>query len=248
MKILKIVITVFTLTLTSNAKAESLQLYLENFPPYNYAEGKQLKGINTEIIQKLCEHTAIECDMTLYPWTRAYNLALNNNNAGVFSTGFSPERQNLFKWVGPLEASGTLIYRLKTRTDIELSDISQLRSYSIAIVRDTVTKQFMLNLDLVDEENFIEFSYLEEYLPLFFSGKVDLITGSKYTLPYILRELHYTSTLMEPIYSLGDSVYGNYLALNKNIDDAIVSKLNAALAKLKQEPEYQEIINKYTNP
>ncbi len=123
------------------ACAKTLQLYYEQFPPYNYQEDGKMLGINSEIIQAICQDVGVDCEFTLFPWTRAFNLAKTEANAGVFSTGMSSERRPQFQWVGPLAASNTSLYKLKSRTDIKFSDETGLRAYSVAVVRDTITKQ-----------------------------------------------------------------------------------------------------------
>lgn len=245
LKRLTTIILALIWTLPFVAKGKSLNLYLENFPPHNYAENNQLKGVNTDIVNLLCSRAGIVCKMSLVPWNRGYNLALTKDNAGVFSTAYSPERRDLFKWVGPLYTSETKLFRLKSRPEITYSEYYQFRGYSVAWVRGSVTKQVMLDKNLVEENSFIEFSYLEEYLPLFFSGKIDLISGSEHTLAYTLEELGYSLEQLEPVYVLGDNQYGYYLALNKQVDDTVVEALNAQLASLKEGTEYQTIIRRY---
>lgn len=41
-------------------------------------------------------------EIRIYPWSRAYVTALEEENSAAFMTVRSKKRENLFKWVGPL--------------------------------------------------------------------------------------------------------------------------------------------------
>ena len=88
----------------------SMVLLTENFPPYNmakngknFAQNENLEGIAVDILRETFNRAGISYSMTLrFPWERIYNLALENPGYGVFVTARIPEREALFKWVGPL--------------------------------------------------------------------------------------------------------------------------------------------------
>lgn len=92
------------------AERPSLVLLTENFPPYNmakngknFAQNQNLEGIAVDILRETFERAGVDYSMTLrFPWQRIYNLAMDNPNYGVFVTARVPEREHLFKWVGPL--------------------------------------------------------------------------------------------------------------------------------------------------
>lgn len=231
----------------AQANTDTLQLYYEQFPPYNYEDKGAMQGINAEIVQVICMKAEIQCQFTLLPWTRAFSLAQSEKNAGVFSTGMSSERRSKFLWVGPLVSGSTRIFKLKSRTDIRYSEVEGLRQYSVAVVRNTVTKFIMMQQGVADADNFVEFSFLEDYLPLFFEGKVDLIPGSDLALSYQLRRLNLPLEAVEPVFTLNEDGLGNYLALNKATSPVIADKLNEALVELKEQGWVGQKVKQYQN-
>lgn len=56
----------------------------------------------------------------------------------------SSERHPKFLGVGPLVADRTSVFKLKSRTDITYAEVEGLRQYSVAVVRNTVTKFIMM--------------------------------------------------------------------------------------------------------
>lgn len=233
-------------TISAIASDKTLHIYLEDFPPYNYIDAGDIKGINTELVQYVCEATQTTCQFTLLPWARALHLTLQEPDSGLYSTGMSAQRQSLFKWVGPLVSSQTTIYKLKHRKDIVFSNVNKLKGYSIAVVRKTVSQQMILEHGLVNADDFIEFGYLSEYIPLFFAGKIDLIPGSSITSPYHLPKLGYRFEDLEVMATIDDQALGNYLAFNTSVSDELVQRMNVALAKYRDEGHVEQVIQRYS--
>lgn len=97
------------------ARAETLVLLTENLVPFNmavnggnYAKNDGISGISTDTVRAACERAQIECQLILrFPWDRVYQQALSEPGYGVFSTARTPEREDKFKWVGPLASLST---------------------------------------------------------------------------------------------------------------------------------------------
>ena len=85
-------------------------LLTENFPPYNmavngknFAQEENINGIAVDIVKEMFKRAGVQYNLTLrFPWDRIYKLALEKPNYGVFVTARLPEREQLFKWVGPI--------------------------------------------------------------------------------------------------------------------------------------------------
>ncbi|KPX12183.1 Uncharacterized protein ALO75_05082, partial [Pseudomonas syringae pv. coryli] len=94
----------------SESTPYSMVLLTENFPPFNmavdgknFAQENNIDGIAAEVVREMFKRANIGYSMTLrFPWDRVYKLALEKPGYGVFSTTPLPERENLFKWVGPV--------------------------------------------------------------------------------------------------------------------------------------------------
>ena len=123
----------------------SLVLLTENFPPYNmakngknFAQDQNLEGIAVDVLRATFARAGIPYSMTLrFPWERIYNLALEKPGFGVFVTARVPEREALFKWVGPI---GPDDWVLLARADspISLTSLEQARPYRIGAYKEDV--------------------------------------------------------------------------------------------------------------
>src|SRR3954447_13364744 len=78
----------------------ALTLTTEDYPPFNIVDPqtKGVTGISFDKVTELMRRASEPYTITAYPWSRAYQMALDSNDTCVFSTTRTPEREPLFKW------------------------------------------------------------------------------------------------------------------------------------------------------
>ncbi|MFS2156539.1 substrate-binding periplasmic protein [Pseudomonas sp. Pseusp122] len=214
--------------------ADTMVLLTENLPPFNMAvDGKNfaqegnIEGMAAEVVRETFKRAGIRYSMTLrFPWERIYNLAREQPGYGVFSTARLPEREKLFKWVGPV---GHYEWTLLARADspITLTSLEQAKSYRIGAYKgDAIGERLLaqgLNpiLALRDQDNVKKLQ----------GGQIDLWATSDPAGPYLAR--------LEGVGGLKTVLRFNsaqlYLALNKATPDAVVTRLQQALDQLRAE-------------
>lgn len=104
----------YLLAFSFSANASTLDLLTEDDAPHNMMKNGQLVGIATEKLTEAFKRVNVSQRMELVPWARAYKSALTQPNSCAFSAARTPERENLFKWVGPIASMDWVLY---TRTD-----------------------------------------------------------------------------------------------------------------------------------
>ena len=229
------IVSLFTAS-TAMASAEQLTLYTEVFPPYNFVEHNQLTGINTKIMESLCERAKLSCTFSVLPWKRAMSLTLAQPNAGIFSTSRTAKRETLFYWVGPLVSGHSCLYRLNNRNDIKVTSTQSLQNYTIGVSRGDVYQTVLADFNLTEGQQFLTYSKKFEELKMFKQGKHDLLIGSSLTLSTQLMNVGMSPDQVTPVFELKHpALVGNYLALNKNTSPEVVTKLQHALDTMKQE-------------
>ena len=75
----------------------------------------EITGISTEIVREIFKRNKLDYSISLLPWNRAYSMAAETPNLGVFSTTRTPEREPLFKWVSPLTSNNWVFLSKKDR-------------------------------------------------------------------------------------------------------------------------------------
>ena len=85
--------------------ARDLTYITEQFPPYNYQENGKLQGISVDLLEKVWENMGANLNRSviqLLPWKEGYQETLDENGKVLFSTARLPQREQLFKWAGPI--------------------------------------------------------------------------------------------------------------------------------------------------
>ena len=116
MKNLILLLTFLCVLSSLPLSAEQLTILTENLPPLNYLENGELVGSSVEIVEEIMKRVGSEESIQVYPWARAYQMALEEENIVLFGMTFTNDRENLFKWVGPLATKRDILLARKDST------------------------------------------------------------------------------------------------------------------------------------
>ncbi|KOX98373.1 substrate-binding periplasmic protein [Pseudomonas nunensis] len=238
-----------SLLLINGARAEEspatdLVLLTENFPPYNmakngknFAQDENINGIAVDIVREMFKRTDITYSLTLrFPWERIYKLALEKPGYGVFVMARLPDREKLFKWVGPIGPDDWIMLA-KADSKITLETLDQARKYKIGAykgdaIAETLAKQGLKPIVVLrDQDNARKLV----------NGQIDLWATGDPAGRYLARQDGVTG--LKTVLRFNSAEL--YLALNKDVPDEIVAKLQAALDQMRKEGVVDDIMAKY---
>ncbi|QXH95332.1 ABC transporter substrate-binding protein [Pseudomonas ogarae] len=229
---------------TVRAADTSLVLLTENFPPYNmakngknFAQDENIHGIAVDIVREIFKRADISYSLTLrFPWERIYKLALENPGYGVFVMARLPEREKLFKWVGPIGPDDWIMLA-KADSKIALGSLEQARQYKVGAykgdaIAETLAKQGLNPIVVLrDQDNARKLV----------NGQIDLWATGDPAGRYLARQ--------EGVNDLKTVLRFNsaelYLALNKDVPDDVVARLQKALDELRKEGQVDAIMARY---
>ena len=81
------------------------RIMTEHWVPYQFKENDTIRGISVDLLVDLLDRVGSRqgrADIEMVPWARGYRYAQKIKNAILFLTSRTPEREHLFKWVGPV--------------------------------------------------------------------------------------------------------------------------------------------------
>jgi polar amino acid transport system substrate-binding protein len=107
-----IMISVFLIT-GQSVLCEELTILTENLPPLNFVEKGVLVGPSVEIVKEIQKRVGSQEQIQVYPWARAYKMALEDKNVILFGMTYTKVRENKFKWVGPLATKRDILIAKK---------------------------------------------------------------------------------------------------------------------------------------
>ena len=231
------------LLLVAPLPASAFLVLTENLPPVHYAKGGEVKGIATEIVEEIFRRAGLRPVIRVYPWKRAYQIALRTQDAFIFTINRTPERERLFKWIGPILEKRTCLFKLRSRRDIRISGLDDVRRYTTAVILGYALTDRLLRAGFTENRELIVTPNKMSQVRVFLTGHADLITGNEYTLAWALREQGYTMDKVEPVLVMTEQGY--YLAANPAVDDRVVQRLQRASDAVWQSGIIPGIIKKY---
>ena len=237
------------LLMASAARAEidpnyNVVLLTENFPPYNmaingknFAQEDNIDGIAVDVVREMFKRADIKYSLTLrFPWDRIYKLALEKPGYGVFVTARLPEREALFKWVGPI---GPDDWVLLARGDSKLvvNNLQQAKQYRIGAYKGDAIAEHLEKEGLQPVTSLRD----QENAKKLMAGQIDLWATGDPAGRYLARQ--------EGVSGLKTVLRFNsaqlYLALNRDVQDEVVQKLQSELDKMRAEGIVDSILNSY---
>ena len=221
-----------------------MTLLTESYPPYNmsvndknYARGNDIDGIATDIIREVMKRAGMDYSMTLrFPWSKVYNLTLEKQNYGVFSAARTPERENLFKWVGPV-ARHNYVIMARNDQNITIRSLKDLKGKKIGSYKDDYVANKLINEGLNVITTLKDNSNAQKLK----RGDIDLWATGELSGFYGADQVGVSG--LKVVYLVDQKDF--YLAINKNTSDAIVNKMQSTLDSMRADGTIDAITNQY---
>ena len=209
-----------------------MKLVTEIYPPFNYLdENGEITGISTEILQALMARSKISVSISVLPWKRAYLKALSEKDTCVYSTAETPERRDLFKWVGPLVQNDWVLFARKGRFKRQLT-LEDARELTIGGYPGDAITDFLISEGLDVEVTGTDISNLKKLV----LGRIDLWPSGLVIGNHLAKQ---EAIDIEPVTKL--KTVRVSLACNKEIGDITISILQKNLKEMEEDGTIAEI-------
>jgi len=228
--------------LTIFSRAQEITIVTEEFPPYNYTQNGEMKGISSEIVMAVLEEIDVTAKIVSYPWSRAYVLASTKKNHLIYSIARIPEREELFHWIGTIAPYSTSLYKLKSRKDIVINSIDDAKLYSIGTSGSDVITEYLQSLNFIhleivsrDVQNLYKLTH----------DRIDLIAYDDISFSYMIKKEGLTLNKYEKVFLIEDLSDKLYMAFSKTTDISLVEKFKKGLEAIKKKGIFEKIQKKY---
>jgi polar amino acid transport system substrate-binding protein len=246
--LLLMILSILIIPTSTFAEVKGIKIIAEDWPPFSFKENESITGFSIEIIEQLFSDTGIEQDgkTEIWPWARSLKEIQKTPNILITSMNRNEERENSFKWVGPISPREIWLFKLASREDILLRSLEDAKSYQTGAGRKSSSADYLIKNGFIENKNLqlanIEIQNIKKLL----LGRIDLVTFNIAEMAWHLRQLTPPATMqmVTPVFLMsGGSQY--FIALSKQVPDSIILKLQKALDQIKQDGRYKKIWRKY---
>lgn len=217
-----------------------LTLLTEHSPPASMLQN----GSDTEVIgsatyklREVMARSGIAYTIQLQPWKRAYTAALERPATCVFSTTRLPDREKLFKWIGPTDSADWVLMGRADR-QYQLATLEDARKLLIGTysgdARDAFLRERGFRVDATQSDALNPRKLLQ--------GRIDLWALSTRRGSSMLAQNGWEGRIVPVLTFRQVDVY---LACNRAVPDALVTRMNAAIAAMQRDGSMKKIEKKY---
>lgn len=237
MSITKVVIALilYTTSISSSNASEKITVVTEEWSPYNFLlNDNTISGIATERVKRVMKQAQLDYSITLYPWARAYNLALKQPNTLIYSIVRSPERNQLFHWLCPLiPTPGLFFFALKDNSQIKINQLDDAKAYTVGTTRNDFFTLYLHEKGFTPGKNLYISANDDISIAQLINNKVDLIIDSHAAITARLNKIGGKKAQVRALFKL-ETIQSLDICMALNLATPIdtVNKISKALKQV----------------
>ena len=246
------ILVMLIMTAAANAADPLPELTLHSefsFPPYNWVENEEYKGIDADIVREACRRAGIMPVIKNRPWKRVLKEVETGEADGGFSSFLTPEREAFAHFLtgSPLHYSTYSLFAKQGR-EFAYQKAEDLFGKRIGIVRG-----FVINKDFDDAFKsgkiiVEEVTELKQNILKLLAGRIDAFVHQQDITVYALKTKKFEgNVVMLPVPI--EPARPSYLMISKAAKipekERLTESLNTALKNMQQDGTVEKIYDKY---
>jgi polar amino acid transport system substrate-binding protein len=214
------------------ARAQHIKAVTEE-SSYTYLRDGKVAGPATEIVEATLKRAGLtDHKLALYPWARAYDLALQEPNTLIFLIARTPARETQFKWAGEFMRIEYHLYKLRSRKDVVVRNLADAKAYAVGVMRDDVRQQYLQSRGF---DKLVVSARNSDSVRMLLDGRVQLLPLPETDMVRFCREANIEPGALEKVLTLNEMTTGIYMAYSRGTLDETVARTRAAFDQLKSE-------------
>lgn len=223
-------------------KHDKPRFVTEIMSPFQLKQNNKLTGFAVDLIDEVISRAQIDGDIEVYPWARAYNIALSEPNVFIFTLVKTKERLKKFNWIDEYYVATDSFYALSSRKDIVINSIADAKKYITCIPRNDVGEQRLIKLGF-DDTNLKRVAVQSQCLGMLQRNRVDLNLFNAQGIRSLANKFNVEHKHFKRVYVVSKAVMG--VAASKTSDPLLVERVRKALVEVKSEPFYDQLLDKW---
>ena len=234
----RLLATCLLLAAAAAASAQTITAVTET-TPYTYVANGRVVGSATQVVEQTLQRAGLTAyQVHVYPWARAYELALKEPNVLIFLIARTPARERQFHWAGEIMRIQYHLYRLKS-SPLEVKDLESAKAYSIGVMRDDVRQQYLRSKGF--ERLVVSAQSLDNFQKLL-RGQVDLVPLTTDDAASLCQQTGFDCAGLVRVLTLDEASTGLYMAYSLSTPAPVVQRTQEAFGQLKAEGQVQRLM------
>jgi len=212
--------------------AAPLPVLAEDNLPFSYRQDGAIQGYCTDSVRATLAAARLPYQVDIQPWARIYTTTLARPGTLMYPVARTPERENKFKWIGPLVSNRIALFRKKGRGDVVVHSLDDARRYRIGVVNMDFREEYLRRKGFADggDKTLMVVSSSDLLLPMLQAGRIDLVPlGLAKCAPHGLD-----CSQIEPVYVLSELESGLYMVFNRDTSDALVQQVREGFERIRR--------------
>ncbi|OZG72372.1 amino acid ABC transporter substrate-binding protein [Hahella sp. CCB-MM4] len=226
------------------AAEEKLNIFTENYPPYNMSlsgtafahKEEDIAGLCTDVVKALMKRTKLDYRLKLRNWATGLSRAKTKPNHAIFCAARTEDREPFFHWIGPLANIDWTLYA-KPGSTIKLNNLDDAKKYRIGGYKDDVMSNYLIERGF-NVSTMANDSLNPRRLVL---DQIDLWVTDGLAGPYVASEEDITDLV--PVLTFRHTPL--YMAVNVNSDPKVVKTLETNFKAMEEAGEVEAMSKPY---
>lgn len=225
---------------------DTLQLLTEAAPPYSYATGPannyMASGSSVDVVNEIQRRTGYVASISLTGWQDGYATVGYLPDSALFTTFRTPEREELFRWVGPISTARVSFYTLTGAPAItSLADARNLPSVA--------TPAGWYTFDYLVDQGFNNVAGTattpEQALRQLLDGEVTAAFLQEDTVTWLCTAANGCADRVVRQFRADDLTQEGWIAFNRATAPALISDWQSRLDGMKQDGTFDVIMTRW---
>jgi polar amino acid transport system substrate-binding protein len=231
----------------ANYISGTIQLFTENAPPSSYEFGhgtsSEVRGSSIDILNEIQARTGYINNINLTLWNNAYAIVQYLPNSAIFATARTPERENMFQWVGPISSNRTCFYT-RSSLGLTIETLEQAKALqSIATPNGWCTHDFLKNNNF---QNIVATSLTpQDAFNQLINGEVQALLLPDMDVKW-LADINGVP-MSDLTQQMEAAIFNSYIAFSLNTPASTVQQWQSHLNAMKADGTFETIWNKWYN-
>lgn len=236
-----------TLPLPAAAARPPLPVFCHALPPLAFEQDGQAAGLGVDLLRRMADLAGLDPVLALQPRLRAEKSFLETPGSLLFPLARLPERENRYRWVGPILPRRVGIYSLANRTDIRFRGLQQLDGLRVGATAGTATLEQLQGEGLKPGRELEVSPSYEASVRKLLAGRMDLLVIGDLNIYWQLHQMRESAERVREVAVL-DASADYCFGLRVDGDPATADALQRTLDQLRRSGAIERLKQTYGLP